>query len=193
MSSNQTNSLDSSKTLKKVSRKHQEFIEHYLTHFNASKAYGDVFGVPAGHNRDATASAILRRNEVQQYLQQRLAERKATLNVDTQYVVRKLTEVIETDLVSSTAYLSRDQLDKMPEATRKLVQSVELVKTRNSSHTNSGDYENETEKFKVTFMSKDNAITLLGKHTGAFIKDNVSANVNLDQMTFTDALKKLDI
>ncbi len=42
-------------------------------------------------------------------------------------------------------------------------------------------------------MSKDNAVTLLGKHTGTYLRDNVSANITLDQMTFTDALKQLDI
>jgi len=174
---------------KMPSRKHLQFIEEYLSHFNASKAYGAVFGRKEGHARDVDASALLRRSDVQQYLNKRLAERKQELHLDTSYVIRKLNEIIDTDYISGTQYLTKDQLDKLPEATRKLVQSVEIQKTKSSSR----DFENETTKYKVTFMSKDNAITLLGKHTGAFIKDNVNVNLNIDQASFTDALKQLDI
>ncbi len=193
MSQDQTKKTDSPKTLGMPPKKHQDFIERYLLHFNASKAYSETYGVTNALTAGTNGARLLKDAKVQQYLQRRLAERKAELHVDTQYVVRKLTEIVEADFVDSTQYLTADQLKKIPENIRKLIQSIELVKTRNSSHTNSGDYETETEKYKVTFMSKDNAIGLLGKHTGAFIKDNVSANINLDQMTFTDALKQLDI
>jgi phage terminase small subunit len=193
MSQDKTKEVDSSKTLEMPSKRHVDFIERYLMHFNATKAYSDTYGVKNMDAARASASKLLASPNVQQYLQRRLAERKAELHVDTNYVVRKLTEIVEADFVDSTQYLTADQLKKIPTEIRKLIQTIEIMKTKNSSHTNSGDYETETEKYKVTFMSKDAAINALGKHTGAFIKDNVSANINLDQMTFTDALKQLDI
>lgn len=180
-------------TPKKLSRKQEAFIESYLLHFNAAKAYSAVYGVKEPHQAAASASRLLSDASMQQYLQRRLAERKAELHVDTSYVVRKLTEIVEADFVDSTQYLTANQLKEIPENIRKLIQTIEIMKTKNSSHTNSGDYETETEKYKVTFMSKDAALNALGKHTGAFIKDNVSGQFNLDQMTFTDALKQLDI
>lgn len=193
MSDDKTKKVDAPETIAMPPKKHVDFVERYLSHFNATKAYMDTYGTTNDVASASSASKLLRDVKVQKYLQRRLAERKAELHVDAQYVVRKLTEIVESDLVSSTAYLTANELKEMPENIRKLVQSVELVKTKNKSSTNSGDYETTIEKYKVTFMSKDNAITLLGKHTGTFIKDNVSANINLDQMTFTDALKQLDL
>jgi hypothetical protein len=193
VSDDKTKTIDAPETIPMPPKKHVDFVERYLLHFNATKAYKDTYGTTNDLSANSTSSKLLRDIKVQKYLQRRLAERKAELHVDTQYVVRKLTEIVESDLVSSTAFLTADQLKEMPAEIRKLVQSVELVKTKNKSSTNSGDYETTIEKYKVTFMSKDNAITLLGKHTGTFIKDNVSANINLDQMTFTDALKQLDL
>ena len=193
MSQEKTENLKAPETLKTLPKKHLDFIERYLSHFNAAKAYSDTYGIQNTNAAAVSASRLLTNDKVQQYLQRRLAERKAELHVDTNYVVRKFTEIIEADYVDSTQYLSADQLKKIPENIRKLIQGVELMKTKNKTSTNSGDYETETEKYKVTFMSKDAALANLGKHTGAFIKDNVSANINLDQMTFTDALKQLDI
>ena len=193
MSQEKTKKPEAPETIKTLPKKHLDFIERYLSHFNATRAYSDTYGVKNAAAASASASKLLRDTNVQQYLQRRLAERKAELHLDTSYVVRKLTEIVEADFVDSTQYLTKEQLDKIPTEIRKLIQSIEINKTRNSQHTNSGDYETETEKYKVTFMSKDAALQALGKHTGAFIKDNVSANINLDQMTFTDALKQLDI
>lgn len=193
MSQEKSDKPKAPETPKKLSRKQEAFIESYLLHFNAGRAYSEIYGVKEPHHAAASASRLLADANMQQYLQRRLAERKAELHVDTSYVVRKLTEIVEADFVDSTQYLTADQLKKIPTEIRKLIQSIEIMKTRNSQHTNSGDYETETEKYKVTFMSKDAALANLGKHTGAFIKDNISGQFNLDQMTFTDALKQLDI
>lgn len=180
-------------TPKKLSRKQEAFIENYLLHFNAAKAYSTVYGILDPAHASGSASRLLADATMQQYLQRRLAERKAELHIDVNYVVRKLTEIVEADFVDSTQYLTANQLKEIPSEIRKLIQSIEIHKTKNSQHTNSGDYETETEKYKVTFMSKDAALQGLGKHTGTYIKDNVSGQFNLDQMTFTDALKQLDI
>lgn len=173
----------------KLSTRHLAFVEDYLLHFNASQAYSKVYPATKGHSLAACASQLLTRIDVQQYLQRRLAERKAQLNVDASYVVRKLTEIVEADFVNSTQFLTKHELDKIPENIRKLIQSIEIQKQTNRGE----NFDTTTEKYKVTFMSKDAAINALGKHTGAFMKDNVSGQYNLDQMTFTDALKQLDI
>lgn len=182
-----------SKTHKMPSRKQIAFIENYLLHFNGGQAYSEVYGVLDPASAGACASRLLKDVAVQRYLNQRLEDRRAELHIDQNYVVRKLMEIVEADFVGSTQYLTEKQINEIPKNIRKLIQSIEKVKTTNSSSTNSGDYENTTEKFKVTFMSKDLALQSLGKHTGAFMKDNINANINMDQMTFSDALKKLDI
>lgn len=172
-----------------VARKHELFVENYLLHFNATEAYKQTYGLKSDTVAASNGSALLRQPDVKQYLEKRLAERKEELSVDASYIVRKYLEIIETDYTEGIQELSKDQLQKMPKALRKLIQSVEIVKT--STRTDRSDY--ESERYKVTFMSKDKAAEAIGKHTGTFMKDNITANVNLDQMTFTDALKQLDI
>lgn len=190
----QTKIVDSAESDKMPPKKHQDFVERYLLHFNATKAYMDTYGGKNVMAAGASATRLLKDVLVKKYLDRRLAERKAEIHIDVAYVVRKLTEIVEADyLEHANTTFTAEEIKQIPKEIRKLIQSVELVKNTNRTNTNSGDYTNTTEKYKITFMSKDAALQALGKHTGTFLKDNVSANINLDQMTFTDALKKLDI
>ena len=84
----------------------------------------------------------------------------------------------------------------MPHNARKLVTSIDSDKT---SHTwqdrfgNTDRHEEITEKYKVTFMCKNKALEALAKHTGTFMKDNISLQGNIETKSFTEALKDLDI
>lgn len=179
---------------KQLNDKKFAFVEEYLKDFNGGRAYRATYGE---HISEAAApplgSRLLRDDTVQQYLKQRLEERKQELHVDQQYVVRKLLDITEADYVDTIQYVTQEQLDKIPKEIRKFIQSIKLTKNRTMNRTNAGDYENETEKYEVTFMSKDKALELLGRHTGAFMKDNIQGQYDMAKMSFTDALKHLDI
>lgn len=175
----------------KASAQQKAFIDEYLTDFNAGRAYQEVYAKTSTIESCRTrASSLLTHIDVQQYLQLKLDERKKQLHVDQSYVVRKLLDITEIDYVDSIQYLTNDQLAKIPKDVRKLIQSVKLLRTKTRGE---NGFESESEKYEVTFMNKDKALELLGKHTGTFMKDNIQGQFDLGRMGFADALKDLDI
>lgn len=167
-----------------------DFVEAYLRNFNASAAYKAVFDCPNVSWAAVEASKFLNHPEVQQYLQQRLKERRTQLHVDQAYVVHKLTEIVETDFTQSMRVMTYKQIEALPVEVRKLIQGVKLKKKTFENEQENGRYNSTTtEEYEVTFMSKDKAIEALGRHTGTFMKDNVRGNVDLGQMSFTDMVK----
>lgn len=170
--------------------KKRAFVDNYLRDFNARRAYIEVYAKNITDESAATqACTLLKEKDVQVYLTQCLEDRKAELKVDQNYVVRKLLEITEADFVDSIQYLTKDQIEKIPKDIRRLIQSIKIAK----SHKTDGDLDIFTQKYEVQFMSKDKALELLGKHTGAFMKDNINANIDLGRQSFTDALKELDV
>ena len=176
---------------KKVDNYRKAFVDNYLNDFNAKRAYLEVINSKVTpESAAALASKLLNDLNVQQYLSEKLNERKQQLHVDQSFVVRKLLEITEIDYVDSIQHLTNDQIEKIPKDVRKFIQSIKLLRTKTRGENN---FESETEKYEVTFMSKDKALELLGKHTGAFMKDNVQGQYDLGRMGFTDALRELDI
>lgn len=188
------NTKTRAKTLKRV----KLFVDEYLANgFNATQAYGKHVATQRAkpEHYHSSASEFLRRDDTQEYLNERLEQRKKEIHVDQNYVVRKYLEIVECDYLDSTQYLTKDEIDKMPRNVRKLVVSID-TDTR-TTHFRHGNYDNKREeiqeKYKVTFMNKDKALESLAKHTGTFMKDNISLQGNIETKSFTDALKDLDI
>ena len=187
-------------TIQKIATKEKSFVEEYLANgFNATQAYGKCVALKTTKvsTWNTLASTYLRRKGVQQFLADRLEQRKKEIHVDQNYVVRKYLEIVECDYIGSTQYLTKDQLDKMPENVRRLVTGID---SDVSTHTwnerygqPDGAHEEVTEKYKVTFMCKNKALEALAKHTGTFMKDNITLQGNIESKSFTDALKEMDI
>lgn len=182
------------KVNKKQEARNRLFVDNYLQDFNATRAYleevnANVQPLSAG----SLAGRLLQDTKVQEYLKQRLDERKQALHIDQSYVVRKLLEIVESDYVGTIQHVTERELEQIPANVRKLIQSIKLLKTKNLHESNGNTHETETEKYEVTFMSKDKALELLGRHTGTFAKDNVQGQYDMGRMGFTDALKTLDI
>jgi phage terminase small subunit len=173
----------------KATTQQRLFIDRYLVDFNAGKAYQEIYQGASIETCRNQASKLMTHPDVQQYLQEKLTERKQQLHVDQNYVVRKLIDITEIDYVDAIQFLTRAQLEKIPTDVRKLIQSIKIVKSKIPNEF--GDV--ETEKYEVTFMNKDKALELLGKHTGAFMRDNVQGQYDMGRMSFTDALGALDL
>lgn len=183
---------------KKPSTKEMAFVEEYLTNgFNATHAYRDTIATANSKSRTwgAEGHKYLKRQSVDSYLKQRLAERKEEIHVDQNYVIRKYLEIIESDFAGNTLELTKSELERIPEKARKLIQDIKVSKSsHNFKSRYTGEYETETEeKYQVTFMSKDKALDAIARHTGTFLKDNISLQGNVETKSFTDALKDLDI
>jgi len=183
----------------KVSIKEKAFVEEYLVNgFNATDAYATHYASKRSKSRashNVESSKLLRKPSVQQFLADRLEQRKREIHVDQNYVVRKYLEIVECDYIGSTQYLTKDELDKMPENVRRLVTGIDSdITTTTFRKNNYDDKDDEVqEKYKVTFMCKNKALEALGKHTGTFMKDNITLQGNIESKSFTDALKEMDI
>lgn len=172
------------------------FIDTYLRNgFNATKAFREVFPdrkFKTDFQYNNAASTLFRDAYSQEYLNERLEQRKKELRIDQHYVVNKLIDIVEADVMDLTQKMTENQIKEIPENLRKLVSSIEIDKTDHTWTERYGreDHEESRTMYKVTFMSKDKALESLAKHTGLYIKDNV--NVNIEAKSFTDALKDLD-
>ena len=175
------------------------FVEEYLANgFNQSEAYSAVVVKkkklkPANATLNNSAYLYMRREGVKKYLAQRLEERKKELHIDQTYVVRKMLEIVEADYVSATHYLTSEELENMPKKLRRLIVSIDAEHKEHSYNRYNEDHNEVTQRYKVTFMSKDKALDGLAKHTGTYAKDNISLTGDLSQKSFTDAMKELDI
>lgn len=174
----------------KINPKHAQFVEEYLLDWNATRAYLAVYSTKNEGTAGTNAQRLLRSARVKEYLAKRVDERNAELKIDQTYVVKKLHEIVESDYCGQVRYLTEDQLEDLPLNVRKLIQSVKIKK--HTTRYNRSDVEHEDQTYEVRFMSKDKAIELLGKHTGAFNKDNDS-NINVNVKGFAAIINELDI
>lgn len=166
-----------------------EFVDNYVLDFNATRAYGEVWGSTNDGTNRTESSKYLAKPDVQQYLRSVLKARQDALHLDTAYVVRKYTEIVEADYTQVMKVMTYNQIASLPAPVRKLIQGVKIKKNKFENEQENGRYNSrETEEYEVTFMSKDKAIEALGRFTGAFAKDNVKGVVDLGKMSYTDMI-----
>lgn len=184
-----TKKTTAGKTFPKAQARHKTFVEEYLKDFNGTRAYGVIYPNANYNTARAESSKYLRKPDVKAYLDKRLEERKQECRVDQEYIRRKIMLILESDYVGTTQYLTKEEIDQLDPEVRKLIQGYDLNK--NNKTYRDGTYE-ESESYKVKFMSKDGALERLSKHLDFYAADN-SKNVNLNVKSFTDALKGIDI
>ena len=152
----------------------QLFVDEYLKHFVGARAYKALRPDVLDSTANSEATKLIRRPEVIELINKGLEERKKATRIDTHYVISKLHSIVEADYISNIQFLTKSQFDKIPEDVRRLIQDVQIVKTKSVKNYLESERTTEKEMFKVTFMSKDKAVELLGRHTGAWAKDNES-------------------
>lgn len=176
-------------------RRALEFVARYLVNLNATEAYKAVFETEKkkldDHSARTGASRLLQRDDIKQYVQEAIKERNAAFQVDAYYVVQRLHAIVETDYTEAVQYLTQDEINQIPTSVRKLIQSIDIEKTKTDYD---GEYSKsvETQRYKVTFMSKDKALESLAKHTGVFIKDNIQLQKDVSKMSFTEIMKEIE-
>ena len=160
--------------VKGLTPKEKSFCEHYVQSFNSTRA-----SRLAGYNQKATSLAttgynLLRKPEVAEYVDKLVAERNRTCQVDAKWVVDRLKQVAYADfskfMEMGKEGCTKDELEKIPKYIRTMIQSIQIHEKPNRYDRHGECIEEESKVYKFTLMSKDKAVKLLGKHTGA-IKD----------------------
>lgn len=176
--------------------KHEEreklFAQEYVKHFVAQRAYQAIYPNAKEGTANSGGSEYMSRPSVKAEIEKLLEERKNLSMIDSLYVVNKLHSIVEADYLSNIQYLTKEQFSRMTPEMRRLVQDVKIIKNKNTTVTDTKEYSSESETFKVTFMSKDKALELLGRHLGTFAKDNES-KVDVTVKGFSKVIAELDI
>lgn len=165
-----------------LSNKHKTFVETYMETMCQTRA-----AIAAGYSEArayTTGSDLMKREDIQAYLQARFEERRGKSLVDVSMVVNKLVQVISCDYTKwadlGKKGLTKKDFQSIPEYIRTMVESFERTDYKNHL----GEITHSRFKFKL--MSKTKCIELLGKHAGAFHEHlHVTGNVN-HAVSFTD-------
>jgi len=123
---------------------------------------------------------------VQYYINQIVEARNKRTQIDQDFVVRKLKQIVDCDYYG-TVRMTQKEFDDIDDDTAKLIQGVKI---KENIRTNL-DGETISKFYEVTFMSKDKAIECLAKHTGTYEKDNKQMGQGISQ-GFASAIANLE-
>ena len=150
-----------------LSAKQEAFCQEYIKDFNATQA-----AIRAGYSpktADRMASRLLSKVEIQEFVSQLQAKRTERVQIDADYVLRRLHEIDQLDvadiLTDAGDFLP---IKQWPKSWRISLSAIDI------QIINSGDTEAITKKVK--WPDKTRNLELLGKHVGvnAFTKDQAA-------------------
>lgn len=138
---------------KPLSDKELKFINEYLIDMNATRAARE-----AGFDKNPSDKGyrLLKKADIKKKIDEELAERREITQVDGYYIIEKIKEILDADLVSYLYELQLEDIEQMPPEIRKMVKSINVITNTQLNQTT----------YKVKFMCKDNALNLMAKHLG---------------------------
>lgn len=155
-------------TARAISPKQQAFVNEYLVDLNAKQA-----AIRAGYSA-ATAeqqgSRLLSNVKVQEVIQQRMREREQRAQVDADYVLRRMVEIDQMDVLDiMTDDMALKPVSEWPKSWRQYLSGFDVSEMFEGV----GDQREMTGLLKkIRWPDKIRNLELLGKHLGMF-KDKV--------------------
>jgi phage terminase small subunit len=136
--------------------KQERFVEEYLVDLNATQA-----AVRAGYSA-RTARAIGRENldkpDIQAALQTAFAARSQRVEIDQDWVIRRLARIADLDLRKLfTDDGTLRPIQELPEDVAGAISSVDVIKRKD-----------DAEEYRVRLPDRIRALDLLGRHLGMF-------------------------
>jgi phage terminase small subunit len=136
--------------------KQERFVEEYLVDLNATQA-----AIRAGYSA-RTAREIGRENldkpDIQEALQTAFAARSKRVEVDQDWVVRRLARIADLDLRKLFTEDGRLRpIHDLPEDVAGAISSVDVIKRKD-----------DAEEYRVRLPDRIRALDLLGRHLGMF-------------------------
>jgi len=162
----------------KLVEKQEKFLQNYVNHFNVTRAYIYAYGVKKSDGvASAAGSRLLAQVKVKARLDEILEERAKATKVDSTYIVEYLKGAAELDLEDFASIgksgVTLKEFKKIPRDIRKYCTEVSMSETKRGT---------VIVNFKV--FSKEKAIDMLAKHTGATIQRvELSGNLTVNSIT----------
>jgi phage terminase small subunit len=154
--------------MRKLTEKQARFVEEYLKDLNATQA-----AIRAGYsekNADRIGAQLLGKTWVAEAVAARVAERSARTEIDADYVLKKMVEIAEMDVLDiMTDDMSIKPVSQWPKVWRQYLSGFDLAEMFEGR-----GYEREMVGIlkKIKWPDKVKNLELLGRHLGMF-KDKV--------------------
>ena len=167
----------------KLVDKQEAFLQSYVSDFNISRAYQYAYGTKKNiETASACGSRLLKQAKVKTRLDEILRERNERAKIDSTYVIEYLKGAAELDLEDyatiGNSGVELKEFKKIPKHVRKYCTEVNMSETKRGTI---------IVNFKV--FSKEKAIEMLAKHTGA-TRERLELSGDVTVNTFTDLVKK---
>jgi hypothetical protein len=164
--------------VKKISEKHEEFLQTYVKSFNIQRAYKETYPNSSDAAAASSGSMLLKKPKVAERLKEILRERAERVKVDSTYVVEYLKGAVDIDLQDFAKIgkkgVELKEFKKIPKDIRKYCTEVTMSETKLGT---------VIVNFKV--FSKEKALDMLAKHTGA-VKERVEHSGEITVNSITD-------
>ena len=162
----------------KLVERQEKFLQSYVTDFNITRSYRFAYPTTTNDNSAvASGSKLLTQPKVKTRLEEILKERSDRTKVDQTYVIEYLKGAAELDLEDFAAIgssgVALKEFKKIPKHIRKYCTEVSMSETKRGT---------VIVNFKV--FSKEKAIDMLAKHTGAARERlELSGNITVNSIT----------
>jgi len=173
-----------------VSERDQLIIDSYYNNgYNKAKAVQAVCtNVTSYSAAYAIFNGMIKKKEVQAYVEQKQLNLRAKTNLQEEQVTRELINWAYSDATEFIG-LSVDEIKSLPPAIRRCIQSFELIEVEEINRKGNPV---KTTKVKVKLIDKANALRDLSKHIGYYEADNKQKNKVIDlSKTSADDLNAL--
>jgi len=182
---------------KGLTPKEKLFCRYYVVSFNGVQAMKKAGYKQTYKSLRVSVGRLLAKPCIAEAIDKIVEERNRVCNVDAKWVVDRLKQVAYADfskfMEMGKEGCTKDELEKIPKYIRTMIQSVQIHE-KPARYARDGECIEEASKvFKFTLMSKDKAMKLLGKHTGA-VKDtfeSTSTNIHYHG-SISDMMDALD-
>lgn len=162
-------------------KKYQLVIDEWFVNgFNGRKAYRKYYPKASDETADVEFNRILSIPKVAEYKKEKEEEAQKTLRTSHKTMLEELENWAYSD-ITQTILLPPEEVKELPEEVRRLITKYETVTKR---YQVGGEPVTET-SVKLSFVSKEEAMRMIHKHTGFYEKHN-SQQVNKVIVTLPD-------
>lgn len=163
----------------KLVERQEKFLQRYVQDFNITKSYRHAYpNCKNDESAAASGSALLKKPKVKTRLDEILRERSERTSIDSTYIVEYLKGAAELDLEDFATIgkqgVTLKEFKAIPKSIRKYCTEVNMSETKRGT---------VIVNFKV--FSKEKAIEMLAKHTGA-TRERVELSGELTVNSITD-------
>lgn len=168
-----------------LSRKHQQFVNEYVTCWNATEAYRRVYPKASDATARVNGSDLLTNTDIAKEIDRRVAENTMTANEVLVRLASQARGTIE-PFVSQLPGSENVNIDITTPQARENLHLVKRITQRRVVRTKGDDEEIDDTTVSIELHDPQAALTTLAKHHGLLIDKNDNRNFDVDLSKLSD-------